>query len=144
MDDVARDLREIHALLRRSAARGANPTGADELRTRVRDSITRGRAHFEAGRLGKAIGEMREALALEPASEEAAELMWRAGKKLYGGRPEAPPPDPATAQRVEALLAQAAPGRPREDVQRALAELALVAPDDPRVLDLMRERGAER
>ncbi len=144
MDDVARELREVHVALRRSAARAASATGTDEIRTRVRDYLTRGRAHFDAGRFAKAVAEMREALALEPASDEAAELLWRAGKKLYGGRPDPPELDPALAKRIDALLAQVAPGRPREDVQRALAELALVAPDDPRVLDLLRERGNER
>jgi hypothetical protein len=42
---------------------------------------------------------------------------------------------------VAALLDQAAPGRTDGEARQALAELALIAPDDPRVADLVRRRG---
>jgi hypothetical protein len=42
--------------------------------------------------------------------------------------------------RIVALLARAAPSRPPDEARRALAELALVAPDDVRLADLVRER----
>jgi hypothetical protein len=41
---------------------------------------------------------------------------------------------------VEALLAQAAPERSDAEARRALAELALIAPDEPRVAELVRAR----
>jgi hypothetical protein len=41
---------------------------------------------------------------------------------------------------VAALLAQAAPDRTEGEARQALAELALIAPDDPRVADLVRKR----
>ena len=59
------------------------------------------------------------------------------------GRPSRPRrrrPTRPEAARVEALLARAAPGAPEEEARRALAELALIAPDDPRVVELLRER----
>src|SRR5438477_3333569 len=68
MDEVGRDLHDMHAALRRSRSRSAMPqppaaTGED-VRTRVREHVGRGRAHFEAGRLGPAGAAMAEALVL--------------------------------------------------------------------------------
>jgi hypothetical protein len=49
--------------------------------------------------------------------------------------------DPAIDDaRVAALLTRAAPGQPENDARRAIAELALIAPNDPRLTDLIRER----
>jgi hypothetical protein len=66
------------------------------------------------------------------------------GKKMAGAKPEPPAPDARNAARVDALLTQAAPGRPEGEARRALAELALIAPDDPRVAELMRERSVQK
>jgi hypothetical protein len=55
-------------------------------------------------------------------------------------RAAAPPIDVATEQRVQALLSRAAPGRPDGEARGALAELALIAPDDGRVVELLRAR----
>jgi serine/threonine protein kinase len=147
MEKVGEDLREIHEALRRSRSRSAlswEPAAlSEEGRAKVRDCLARGRGHLEGGRLQKAVAEMNEALALDPASDEAAEILWRALRKLQGGRSEPPPPDPKNAARVEALLKEAA-GRPEPEARRALAELALIAPDDPRVLDLMKERWVQK
>jgi hypothetical protein len=85
------------------------------------------------------MAEMNEALALDPACEEAAEVVWRATRKLQAPRSEAPS-DPAAEQRLAALLARAAPGAPEAEARQALAELALIAPDDPRVVEALRER----
>jgi hypothetical protein len=41
---------------------------------------------------------------------------------------------------VGELLAQAAPGAPAENARRALMELALIAPDDPRVQERLRDK----
>ena len=144
MEAVGRDLQDIHVALRRSRARSAMPqppaaTGED-VRTRVREHVGRGRAHFEAGRLGPAVEAMTEALVLDPGCEDAAEVLWRALKKRQAGRTEAPPLDAATEQRVQALLARAAPGTPVAQARGALAELALIAPDDARLVELLRER----
>ena len=144
MEAVGRDLQDIHVALRRSRARSAMPqppaaTGED-VRTRVREHVGRGRAHFEAGRLGPAVEAMTESLVLDPGCEDAAEVLWRALKKRQAGRTEAPPLDAATEQRVQALLARAAPGTPVAQARGALAELALIAPDDARLVELLRER----
>ena len=149
MEDVGRDIHAIHAALRRSGGQSAAPFpapaqgSADEVRTRVRDHVGRGRAQLEAGRLAKAAQEAQEALALDADSEEAAELLWRARRRLQGESPRGEGM-PLDRGRVEALLAQAAPGRPDADARRALAELALIAPDEPRVAELVRARAEPR
>jgi hypothetical protein len=50
------------------------------------------------------------------------------------------PLDAATDERVQALLARAAPDAPLTQARGALAELALIAPDDTRLVELLRER----
>ena len=42
------------------------------------------------------------------------------------------------------LLAKAAPGQEEDEARKALAELALIAPDDPRVIEAFRDRGLKR
>jgi serine/threonine-protein kinase len=145
LEETGRELLDIHAAMRRSQGRSASmaqpaPVSSDDLRTRVRDHVTRGRAHFDAGRYQKASAELGQALSLDPDCEEAAELLWQSGKKLRAPKLEPPPSDPAGRARVAALLARAAPGRPEGEARQALAELALIAPDDPRLTDLLRER----
>jgi serine/threonine protein kinase len=144
LGDVRSDLMEIHASLRRSRSHSAGPrpvpTGSDAVRVRVREHVTQGRAHFEAGRLNKAIAEMENAASLDPECDEALDILWRAGQRLRGALPERLPPGPETERRVAALLAQAAPDRAEGEARQALAELALIAPDDPRVADLVRKR----
>ena len=144
LGDVRNDLLEIHAALRRSRSHSAGPRPAaatsDAVRARVREHVTRGRADFEAGRLNKAIAEMQDAAALDPECDEALDILWRAGQRLRGAPAERLPPGPETERRVAALLAQAAPGRGEGEARQALAELALIAPDDPRVADLVRKR----
>jgi serine/threonine-protein kinase len=149
MEEVGRDVREIHTNLRRSQSQSAAPFrtapegSAEEIRSRVRDHLARGRAHLDAGRASKAVSEMHEALALDPDSEDAAETLWRAVRRLQGESPReaATPLDRA---RVDALLLQAAPGRPEAEARRALAELALIAPDEPRVAELAKARSENR
>jgi hypothetical protein len=84
---------------------------------------------------------MRLALEFDPACHEAAELLWSAGKKLVTARPERPR-DPRSEARVSALLARVTAGVPEPDARRAIAELALLAPDDPRLASLLRERAS--
>jgi eukaryotic-like serine/threonine-protein kinase len=144
MDEVGNDLVEMHVALRRSRARSVlpqpPPAGGEEVRTRVREQVMRGRAHFEGGRLDQALQAMTEALVLDPACEDAAEVVWRALKQRQAGRPEPAPLDAATEQRVQSLLARAAPDAPSAQARGALAELALIAPDDARLVELLRER----
>lgn len=149
-DEVGRDLRQIHDALRRSRSRSALPPDGDgplltdDGRARVREHLTRGREHFEAGRWGKAAADLADALALDPECEEAAELLWSATRgKSAGGPTEPPPPDPESEARLAVLLTRAAPGSPEADARRALAELALLAPDDPRFAALIRERSGK-
>jgi hypothetical protein len=47
---------------------------------------------------------------------------------------------PEAEARIAALLQRARPGAPAPEAKKAIAELALVAPDDPRLGDLLRER----
>jgi serine/threonine protein kinase len=144
MDEVGRDLQDMHVSLRRSRSRSVLPQppapAGEEVRGRVREHVQRGRAHFEAGRMEQAVEAMTEALVLDPACEDAAEVIWRTLKKRQAGQPEPGPLDPATEQRVQALLARAAPGAPPAQARHALAELALIAPDDARLVALLRER----
>ena len=146
LDDVGRELAGIHDALRRSRARSALPQPAaapgEDARAVVRDHVARARSHFEAGRHAEAIREAAEALATDPSSEEGAEITWRASRQLRLPRPPRAAGDPASEARVEALLARAAPGKAEGDARPALAELALIAPDDARVMDLLRARGA--
>jgi hypothetical protein len=146
MERVAQDLQEIHFALRRSRGRSALPLPApaltEELRAQVRERVARGRAHQEAGEAGPARRELDEALALDPGAEEAAELLWRLAKEAPtpGAEPEGLGEE--HERRVSALLARAGIGRPEEEALPALAELALIAPDDVRLAELMRQRSA--
>jgi serine/threonine protein kinase len=144
MDEVGRDLQDMHVALRRSRSRSVlpqpPPPGSEEVRSRVREHVARGRGHLEAGRLDEAMEAMTEALVLDPACEDAAEIAWRSIKKRQAGRPAPAPLDPAIEERVQALLGRAAPGAPETQARSALAELALIAPDDGRLVELLRER----
>ncbi|MFI5183042.1 MAG: protein kinase [Vicinamibacteria bacterium] len=145
MEVVGAELREIHGALRRSGARSAvtwpaEVAPADESRGSVRDLVTRGRAHLDAGRFAKAAVDARQALAIDPDGGEAAEIEWQADRGLRASKGGAHA-SPETLARVAVLLSRAAPGRPEDDARRAIAELALIAPDDPRVGEAIRERG---
>jgi serine/threonine protein kinase len=144
MDEVGRDLHDMHVALRRTRSRSVLPqppaAGGEEVRSKVREHVGRGRGHFDAGRLQQAVEAMTEALVLDPACEDAAEVIWRTLKKRQAGRPEPDPLDAATEQRVQALLTRAAPGAPVTQARSALAELALIAPDDARLVELLRDR----
>jgi hypothetical protein len=143
---VGRELAGIHQALRRSRSRSALPqvssAPTEDERAVVRDHVGRARAYLEASRNAEAIREAAEALATDPASEEAAEITWRASRQMRMPRPVRAAGDPGNEARVEALLARASPGRPDGEARPALAELALIAPDDARVVDLLRTRGA--
>jgi serine/threonine protein kinase len=143
MDVVRRALLEVHAALRRSHGRSAfTPPGAtvtEEIRARVRELVTLGRAHLDAGRPEPATADLNHAMALDPACEEAAESLWRIARS----RPDEPPPaDPALEERLASLLARAGNGTDPAEARRVLAELSLLAPDDPRVVEASREKGA--
>jgi serine/threonine-protein kinase len=148
MDEVAAELWAIHGALRRSRSRSALPPPEDRLealseeaRSRAREHVARGRAHLAAGRAAKAADEMSEALALDPDCREAAEALWQWGQtQPIAKRAPAPEPGAAERARIDALLAKLAPGSSEQEARRALAELALVAPDHPRLVDLLRER----
>ena len=146
LDDVGRELAAIHDALRRSRSRSAlpRPSGppSEEARGVVRDHVGRARAHLEAGRNAEAIREAAEALANDPDSDDAAEITWRASRQMRAPRPPPAPAELRNRERVEALLARAAPGQPEGEARPALAELALIAPDDSRVADLLRARSS--
>ncbi len=145
MEDVGRDLSQIHAALRKSQGRSALPARKaasltpDEQRARVRERIKQGRAFLAQGEWARVVAEMRQALEIDPSCQEAAELLWGAGKKLVVARPDRPK-DAQSEARVSALLARATPGLPEDEARRAIAELSLLAPDDPRLNQLLRDR----
>ncbi len=141
LDDVLRELRPIHAALRRSRSRSARPWPtrvSEESRTRAREQLAEARARFDAGRWAEAAEALESALGADPESDEAAELLWQASRRLHAGF--ARRGDTAQNKRVSELLAQAGPGAPEERARRALLELALIAPDDPRVQERLREK----
>jgi hypothetical protein len=143
MEAVRRALLEVHASLRRSHGRSAAaPPGAtvtEEVRVRVRELVTFGRAHLDAGRREQATADLNHAMALDPACEEAAESLWAIAR----ARPDAPAPaDPSLEERVAGLLARVGNGTDPAEARRVLAELSLVAPDDPRVVEASREKAA--
>ena len=144
LEELGRAMQEVHHALRRSRSRSAlpPPPHGEEARARVRERLLRGRAHLEGGRPEAAYEDMVEVLALDPGCEEAAELAWRANKERWGSAPPSETNDPAYEARVAGLLSRAAWGRPVDDAKAALAELALIAPDEPRFADLLRERAA--
>jgi tetratricopeptide (TPR) repeat protein len=141
MDEVVRELRPLYAALRRSRARSACPggTGAGEDgRAALREHLAEGRARLDAGRYAEAVQSLEAALDADPDCDEAASLLWQAGKRLHAGF-GAPCQDPAHERRVVELLQAAAAGA-GEPARRALAELALIAPDDARVQECLRDR----
>jgi hypothetical protein len=146
--EVGDDLKQVHAALRRSRSRSALPQPAppvtEELRARVREHIARGRGHLQAGRAAKGLAELGEALALDADCVEAAELAWSHADHQGGSRARPAAPDVASEARIVGLLGRAAPGRPEAEARQALAELALIAPDDPRFFDLVRARAGRR
>jgi serine/threonine-protein kinase len=145
LDELGRAMQEVHHALRRSRSRSALPQApahGEEARARVRERLARGRGHLDVGQPEAAYEEMVEVLALDPACEEAAELAWRANKARWANAPAPPAPDAAHEARVGGLLARAAWGRPAEEARAALGELALIAPDEPRFAELLRERAA--
>jgi serine/threonine protein kinase len=146
MDDVSRELDALHAALRRSRGRsayGSAPAGllTEELRTRVRDHVAAGRGHVEAGRTESATADFNEALALDPACEEAAAGLWRTIKGRAAGGDAEPTLDAKSDERVTQLV-ELAQGS-ADDARQAMAQLALLAPDDPRVTELFREKAAK-
>jgi serine/threonine-protein kinase len=144
MADVERELAAIYVALRRSRGRSATPpAGAipDETRAQARDRLARGKAHLDAGRPDEALTDALDALMGDPTSEDGAELAWRAGR-ARGLRRVAGKLSAEEDARVRALLQRAQPGAPAVQARQALAELALIAPDDPRVTELVRPRAA--
>ena len=143
MEDVRRELSDIYLALRRSQGRSALPQpqaiAPEEARPRVRDHLAAARGHVEGGRPGRAMMELAAALALEPGNDEAAEQLWAAIRARHAAR-SGQEADPIREEHLAALLARAAPGQPDDEARRALLELALVAPDDTRVAEAMRER----
>ncbi|MGE0452314.1 MAG: protein kinase [Vicinamibacteria bacterium] len=97
MEDVERDLALIGGALRRSHSRSAVPPRAlapptpsgpsEEVRARAREHVSRGRQHFDTGQFARALFEVKEALALDPSNPEAAELLWKAGKRIQEAAP---------------------------------------------------------
>jgi serine/threonine protein kinase len=144
MEAVARSLEEVQGSLRGSGSRpgfarrrGAGPAAlSDDARNRVREHQRRGRVHFDAGDFKQAVNEMRQALALDPTCEEAAELLWRSQQKVRQEADQAP----NLPERVAALLGRAGVEPPTDDAHIALTELALIAPENPDVVALLRRR----
>ncbi|HLA78820.1 MAG TPA: serine/threonine-protein kinase [Vicinamibacteria bacterium] len=144
MDEVARELSPIHDALRRSRGRSALPQPpralSEDTRSRVRDSLARARRFLEDQRFEEAQDECTSVLALDPGHAEAAELSWRVARDRFRSRVTNAPTDPQLVRRVDDLFKAASRGASEEQARRALAELALIAPDDERLADVLRER----
>jgi serine/threonine protein kinase len=149
MELVVRDLEDVAGMLRRSTSRGVFPRVrrtasteralTDQTRARIRAHVQRGRACYDAGDYAKALSEMRHALKLDPNCEEAAEVLWRSEQRT---RQDTGPGADFEA-RIGGLLARVtATGKP-DDAQQALAELALLAPEHPQVVELLRRRNKQ-
>jgi serine/threonine protein kinase len=143
MDEVAARLGELRVALSRSRSRSALPVPPSEpvegATARLKGHLERAARLAEASQHRKALGEAMEALALDPDSAAAIERSWRALRAIAHARKTLPPP-PATSARLAELLQRATHAAPQE-ARRALAELCLLAPDDPRVAALARDRG---
>ncbi len=149
MDLVARDLEAAHEALRRSRGRSALPQGpralSEDTRSRVRDAASRARRLLGEKQWEAAEQEIEALLAMDPGHAEGAELSWRLGRERFGARPgSSAPNDGSLGRRVDELLRVAASGaRPDDEAaRRALAELALIAPDDERLADVLRQRSS--
>jgi hypothetical protein len=146
MEQVVKELEVVEGIVGRTAGRAVFPRVrrvaaveakvGEETRARIREHVKKGRSHYEAGEFSRALTEMRNALKLDPNCEEAAEILWRTEQKA---RQEA---SAAEEARVAALLERIGAGGAPDDAQKALAELALIAPDHPRVAELLRERNS--
>ena len=144
LEDVARDLTAIHSALRRSHSRSAlpeagetSPVVSEDARGRVRKHLDEGRRMFDAGRYDRASDELREALSIDPTSTDAAELLWQAGRR--GAFQPGFSVEKRDAEVAE-LLQTASNQAEEEAARKALSELAIIAPEDPRVSALLRER----
>jgi hypothetical protein len=84
--------------------------------------------------------EMSEALVLDPECREAAEALWQCGQTQPTPKGAPLVPNAADQARIDALLQKIAPGTTEAEARQALAELALVAPDHPKLFDLLRDR----
>ena len=143
LEDVARDLTAIHSALRRSHSRSALPEAAEtspviseDARSRVRKHLDEGRRLFDTGRYDRTTDELREALSIDPTSTDAAELLWQAGRR--GAFQPGFSVEKRNAELAE--LVRAAQNKAAEEsANEALAELAIIAPEDPRVSALLRE-----
>jgi serine/threonine protein kinase len=143
MHVVGELLRDIYHALRASKGLSALPRPPrfdEDLPVQVRESMAAGRDAFEAGRYAQATEDMRDVLALDPDSAEATEILWRS-LKLVEIPAQEQPRLPHQETRIQALLERMGPGRSEAEARRAVAELALIAPDDPRIGELLRERG---
>lgn len=141
---VAHELREVHTSLRRARGRavpGSVAHPGDDGRL-LREHLRQGRALFDAGQLGDAAQALELALAVAPDSEDAAALLWQVQRRLRAALAAPQSQDElaesARDRRVEQLLTEAGSGAAEQDVRRALAELALIAPDDARVRERLR------
>ncbi len=141
MGDVEHGLRDMALNLRRRLGI-ASSLPPEETRLRFKDTLQRAKSLLDAGQEADARREARVALSLDPESEEAAEVLWRSEKPLRA-QAKARRPDPGSAARIEKLLSQAGPGQSDDAAKRAIAELALIAPDEPRLQDVLRQRAGK-
>lgn len=139
IEEVAAQLTVLHAALRRSKGRSALPARAPAPGDDARARELVARALLEAARPEEAAPLLEEALALDPDHGEAGERIWAAHRGLRGRRTEIPP-SPEQEARVASLLARIVPDAPEPEARQALAELVLLAPDDPRLAERIRER----
>jgi eukaryotic-like serine/threonine-protein kinase len=92
MDRVVTDLEAVAALLRRTGTRpgfvrrrraAAAIVLSPEMQARIAAHVRKGRSHYDANEFREALAEMQQALRLDPACEEAAEVLWRSRQRLF-------------------------------------------------------------
>jgi eukaryotic-like serine/threonine-protein kinase len=92
MNRVVADLEGLAAVLRRTGVRpglvrrrraAVAVSLSSEVRGQIAEHVRKGRAHFDANEFREALREMQDALKLDPACEDAAEVLWRSQQRLH-------------------------------------------------------------
>jgi serine/threonine protein kinase len=120
LEDVRRGIESVPILTRRLGLRDPL-AAAQELRRRVCDHVARGAA------------------CLDPASPDAGNLLWKTGQRLVRGGVRCDDHS-SGSDRIRALLKRVTGEHCEEEIRQAAVELALLAPDDPRVVELFKSR----
>jgi serine/threonine-protein kinase len=140
MPDAANQFRTLRENLLRSRGKSTQSTpvtrtSREELAAAVKAHLGRALAHLETGAFIKAAAEAKEALFLDPSAGEASEMLWRATRAAKTGGFA---PDGGVDDRLADLF-QAAKTQSAESIRQKLPHAYLLAADDPRVREIIRQ-----